>query len=56
MYYFYERWWGRIAWGGTDHPDPVSTREKWLWTLGTCASLGVVFYLLLVVTPMIKGK
>ncbi len=56
MYYFYERWWGRIAWGRTDHPDPVSTKEKWFWTLGTCATLGVIFYLLLVVTPMIKGK
>lgn len=56
MYYFYERWWGRIAWGRTNSPEPISPKEKWLWTLGTCVILGVIFYLLLVVTPMVKGK
>jgi len=56
MYYFYERWWGRITWGRTETPEPVSRREKWLWTVGTFAALALIFYLLLVVTPWIKGK
>jgi len=56
MYYFYERWWGRIAWGKTENPEPVSRREKWLWTAGTTAMMVVIFYLLLVITPLIKGK
>ncbi|MEN7973989.1 MAG: hypothetical protein ABFR47_09180 [Verrucomicrobiota bacterium] len=56
MYYFYERLWGRIAWGRTENPTPTSPREKLFWTAGTLAVLGLIFYLLLVITPMIKGK
>ena len=56
MYYFYERWWGRINWGRTENPEPVSRREKWLWTIGTFATLALIFYLLLIVTPWLKGK
>lgn len=56
MYYFYERWWGRIAWGRTDSPEPISPKEKLLWVGGTIAILTLIFYLLLVVTPLIKGK
>lgn len=56
MYYFYERWWGRIAWGKTDSAGPASPKEKLLWTVGTCAALGLIFYLLLAVIPLVKGK
>jgi hypothetical protein len=54
MYYFYERWWNRIAWGRTDHPQPMSNREKFLWTTGTLLVLALIFYLLLIVTPALK--
>ena len=56
MYYFYERIWTRIAWGRTENPESIPPKEKLFWTIGTFAVLGLVFYLLLVVTPMIKGK
>ncbi len=56
MYYFYERWWTRISWGKTDDPEPVSQREKLAWIAGTLGILGLIFYLLLVVTPWITGK
>ena len=55
MYYFYERWWGRIAWGKTESAEVISRREKFFWTTGTGVVLGVIFYLLLVITPLIKG-
>lgn len=56
MYYYYERWWTRISWGKTESALPVSPREKFAWTVGTFAILGLIFYLLLVATPWIKGK
>ena len=50
MYYFYERLWMRIDWG-RGACAPVSFRERWAWILGTVAVLGVISYLLLVVSP-----
>jgi len=56
MYYGYERLWTRIAWGRTGLVDPMSVREKSVWFAGVVAVLGLIFYLLLVVTPLLKGQ
>jgi len=55
MYYGYERLWMRIAWGRFGQVVPMSAKEKGLWVVGTVVVLGLIFYLLLVVTPLIKG-
>lgn len=58
MYYFYERVWSAIAWGKfnpeSDTFAPPDTKDVFLWTLGTVAALGVIFFLIFVVTPLVK--
>ncbi len=39
MYYAYERIWASVQWGRTPAPDPMSTREKVFWCVGTIAAL-----------------
>ena len=58
MYYFYERIWSTISWGkfnaGSGRYQPLSFRDKIIWVLGSLSMLGLIFFLLLYVTPMIK--
>ena len=56
MYYGYERMWGNVKWGRDEAPDPMSRREKALWSIGTLTTLALIFYLLLEVHPKIKAK
>lgn len=59
MYYVYERIWCRIHWGKErDHSEinkaAISAKERAVWTGGTLISLGLIFWLLLGITPSIK--
>jgi len=56
MYYAYERIWASVSWGRDVAPSRMSKKEKLLWSAGTAAALALVFFLLLVVHPKIKGK
>jgi uncharacterized membrane protein len=59
MYYLYERVWGAILWGKQGHNGAnsvMSPKEKLLWTTFVLVSLALIFYLIIVVTPMIKTK
>lgn len=56
MYYVYERIWASVTWGRSSGPSQMSGKEKLLWTLGTAAALGLIFFLLLEVHPKIKAK
>lgn len=56
MYYAYERVWVSVRWGRSSRPSLMSTKEKLLWTFGTAAALGLIFFLLLEVHPRIKAK
>lgn len=56
MYYAYERIWVSVKWGRSAGPGLMSGKEKLLWTLGTAAALGFIFFLLLEVHPKIKAK
>jgi len=47
MYYAYERIWASIAWGRTTAPQPMSSKERLLWSLGTLLALALIFFLLL---------
>jgi len=59
MYYIYERIWCRIHWGKEkDHSETtritISAKQRFAWTGGTLLSLGLIFWLLLGITPSIK--
>jgi len=59
MYYIYERIWCRIQWGKENTilektDNAISTKERLAWTGGTLVSLGIIFWLLLGITPAIK--
>jgi uncharacterized membrane protein len=57
MYYFYERIWASIGWGRSNNLlEPMSVRNRALWTIGTIITFIFIFYLIIHVTPMIKGK
>jgi hypothetical protein len=56
MYYVYERIWVSIAWGQDTPGDPLSRREKILWSVGTSLALVLIFFLLLEVHPKMKAK
>ena len=56
MYYVYERIWASVSWGRSTPALTMSWKEKILWLVGTAMALGLIFFLLLVVTPKIKAK
>ena len=58
MYYAYERLWSGIRWGRpeADAPPPLTLRAKLLWAAGTLVVVAVMFFLVLYVTPLAKGK
>ena len=56
MYYVYERVWASVAWGHGMAPNPMSRREKLLWSIGTFVALALIFFLLLEVHPRIKAR
>ncbi|MFW2368558.1 MAG: hypothetical protein ACN4GW_19250 [Desulforhopalus sp.] len=56
MYYAYERVWASVKWGRGVGSNLMSGKEKILWTLGTVAAIGLIFFLLLEVHPKIKAK
>jgi len=55
MYYFYERMWASLSWGMREPARPMSWKERVLWTTGTLLSLAVIFFLIVHVTPRLKG-
>jgi len=56
MYYAYERIWASVAWGRDVPARALSVREKLAWLVGTVATLALIFFLLLYVSPRIKVK
>ena len=52
MYYFYERIWASIKWGRMEEVSLLNAKKKAIWTAAIIAGIVVVFYLLLVVTPV----
>ena len=58
MYYFYERIWTTIIWGKYDTRrgcyKTLSTRDKLIWIIGSLFTIGVIFILIIYVTPLIK--
>lgn len=56
MYYFYERIWASVSWGRTESEKPMSGREKTLWIAGIIVSFSTIFFLIIHVTPMVKGE
>ena len=61
MYYAYERFWSRVQWGRTDPgaempPPMMPLRAKVLWAGGTLVVVAFLFYMILFVSPLMKGK
>ncbi len=56
MYYAYERIWASVSWGRGAAARPMSQTEKLIWAVGTIVALGLIFFLLLHVSPKIKAK
>jgi magnesium-transporting ATPase (P-type) len=56
MYYAYERIWSSVLWGRDEPVRPMSGRDWAVWTIGSIAAIVLVFYLILYVSPKIKGK
>ena len=58
MYYAYERLWSGIRWGrlASDAPPPLTLRTRLLWAAGTLLLVAALFFLILYVTPLVKGK
>ena len=60
MYYAYERFWSRVRWGrtgpGAEIPPPLTPRAKMLWAAATLVLVAALFYLILFVTPLVRGK
>ena len=58
MYYFYERFWTTIHWGKYDPEQNnfqvMTTRDKLIWTIGSSVTIGIIFFLIIYVTPFIK--
>lgn len=56
MYYFYERIWASVSWGRTDGAKAMTTGEIVAWSVGIIVSLTIAFFLIVYVTPTVKGK
>ena len=55
MYYFYERIWSSIQWGRTEEVSLMNAQKKALWSFAIFMTIVIIFYLLMVVTPMLKS-
>ena len=55
MYYAYERVWAAVSWGRMRAPDPMSKREKLLWSSGILFAFLLIFFLLALVHLGIKN-
>ncbi len=55
MYYFYERLWVSISWGRAETENSLQRRGKALWICGIVISILLIFFLIIYVTPLIKG-
>ncbi|MCK5703518.1 MAG: DUF2061 domain-containing protein [Cyclobacteriaceae bacterium] len=57
MYYFYERIWTKIEWGHfAEVQKEVSLKTKIAWAIGIVIMVSVILYVLIYVSPLIKGK
>ena len=56
MYYFYERIWASVSWGRTDDVKTMTKGEIVAWSVGIIISLAIAFFLIIYVTPIVKGK
>ena len=58
MYYFYERIWNAISWGKYDFEQgsfqAMSMPDKLIWIIACSVTIGVIFVLIIYVTPLIK--
>ena len=58
MYYFYERLWISISWGRYDSEQGsfqvMSMHDKLIWIIGSSVGIGVIFFLIFYVAPLIK--
>ncbi len=58
MYYFYERIWAAISWGKYDLREGkfhvMSMQGKIIWTFSTLIVMGVMFFLVIYIAPVIK--
>ncbi len=58
MYYFYERIWTGISWGKYDPAEdsfqPMTGHDKAYWVLGSSVAIGIIFFLIIYVAPLIK--
>ena len=58
MYYLYERYWTSISWGKYDAQtcsfQPMSPRDKLVWTLGTAIVVLLIFLLIIYIGPLVK--
>ncbi|NOR76740.1 MAG: DUF2061 domain-containing protein [Draconibacterium sp.] len=55
MYYFYERIWASLSWGRTGTLKSMSKVEKILWIIGVIVSFSIIIFLIIYITPLIKG-
>lgn len=55
MYYFYERIWASVKWGRTETMPLLNAKKKAVWSAVVIASIALIFFLIIVVTPIIKG-
>lgn len=55
MYYFYERVWSKVQWGRTEEVELMGAKKKAIWSASVILTIAIIFYLLMVVTPIIKG-
>ena len=57
MYYFYERIWAKIEWGHFGGVNKeISSKTKIAWAIGIVIAVSVILYVLIYVSPLIKGK
>ena len=56
MYYAYERIWASVSWGRETPARPMSWKETLLWSVGTALALGLIFFLLLELSPSTKAR
>lgn len=58
MYYFYERIWANVSWGKYDPTThdliTLAPKDKIIWTVSVLVVIGIIFVLIVYVTPLIK--
>lgn len=57
MYYFYERIWVNIEWGHlVGEKNEISLKTKIAWAIGIVITICIILYILIYVSPIMKGK